>query len=673
MNTTKNKLSAISRRLISVLATILFIFSCLFIGFAGSSFTANATPAPTASEGKQVDIMFTHDIHSHLNSFLTADDGETKSMGGFSRIKTLITQQQAKNPDTLLVDGGDFSMGTLVQSIFSTDSSELRMLGDLGIVATTFGNHEFDYRTEGLVGSLNAAKMSGDPVPTMVVSNIDWETMESKGLTPEQQQLKEALDDYGLQEYIVVTKGDVKIAIMGIFGKDALECAPMCALEFKDPIVAATETVAKIQANEDADMIVCLSHSGTWSNLEKSEDEQLAMAVPEIDLIVSGHTHTFLAEPIQHGNTYIVSAGCYGKHLGSLSMTQTPDGTWVMAAYELIPVTEDIPQDADTQAKVDAFMEKVDTNYLSAFGYSRTQILAQNEVSFVKSSLLSRVHTEHNLGNILADSFAYAVENADTGDTNPVAVAVVPSGCVRDSFVLGDITVESAYNAYSLGVGPDGKAGYPLISFYLTGEELKVATEIDASVTDFMTTARLYMYGLHFTYNPNRLILNKVTDCYLSVDGTRTEIEDDKLYRVVCDLYSGQMLGSVTDLSFGLLSVQPKFANGTVIENIEDAIIMEDDHELKAWAAVSSYIDSFEDTDGDGISNVPASYAETQGRKVVEDSKSLGDLLKSPNKYAAMIIAIVLVVLVILVLLIVLIVKVIRKIVRTVKKSTTNK
>ena len=73
--------------------------------------------------------------------------------------------------------------------------------------------------------------------------------------------------------------------------------------------------------------------------------------------------------------------------------------------------------------------------------------------------------------------------------------------------------------------------GYPLISVYLTGKELKTAAEIDASVSDFMTTARLYSSGLNFTYNPNRMILNKVTDVYLDDgNGGRIELEDDKLF-----------------------------------------------------------------------------------------------------------------------------------------------
>ena len=156
----------------------------------------------------------------------------------------------------------------------------------------------------------------------------------------------------------------------------------------------------------------------------------------------------------------------------------------------------------------------------------------------------------------------------------PVDVAIVPSGCVRDTFATGPITVEDVFNAYSLGIGPDGVPGYPLIEMYLTGEELKTGAEIDASISDFMPSARLYLSGFHFSYNPHRLLLNKVTDCYMTDEnGSRTEIEDDRLYRVVCDLYSGQMLGAVTDISYGLLSVVPKFADGTPIENIEDAVI----------------------------------------------------------------------------------------------------
>lgn len=624
-----------------------------------------------AEEPKTLDVMFVHDTHSHLNTFTTVMEDGTTEIGGFSRIKTLIDEQKAKNPDTLLLDGGDFSMGTLVQTVFEDEAAELRMLGELGMEVTTLGNHEFDYRSKGLANMLKTAAESGENVPELLVCNVDWETMESAGLSEGQQLLYDAFEEYGAKDYVVIEKGDVDIAVIGVFGNDALECAPTCELIFKDPVEAVKETVAEIQANEDVDMIACVSHSGTWDDESKSEDEILAKEVPELDLIISGHTHSSLYEPIVHGDTYIVSAGEYGKNLGSLTMEQKADGRWTMTAYELIPITTDIPQDEETQARVDAFMDAVDTGYMADFGYTRDQVLAQNDsVEFTALDDMGTVHTEQNLGSIMSDAFVYAVENAEGYDGHPVDVAVVPSGCVRDTFGMGDITAESVFNSYSLGIGVDGVPGYPLLSVYLTGKELATVAEIDASVSDFMTAARLYNSGLNFTFNPNRLILNKVTDVYLvGADGERVELEDDKLYRVVADLYSGQMLGAVTDVSYGILSIVPKYADGTPIEDLEDVIIMDGDRELKAWDAIAQYMQSLPDTDGDGIANIPAAYSDAQGRKVVDDSKNIIDLIKNPNKYAAAIVAII----VILILLVVLIVRLVVKLIKRIRRKWANK
>ena len=620
-------------------------------------------PVEAADSTKQIDVLFTHDTHSHLDSFSTIVNGKQEKVGGFAKIKTLINEKKKEDPDTLILDGGDFSMGTLIQTVYDTEAAELRMLGYLGYDVTTLGNHEFDYRSAGLANMLNVAVNSGETLPEIVVCNVDWDAMEKDGLSDGQKQIREAFEAYGVKDYVMVQKGDVKIAVVGVFGKDALECAPTCELSFKDPIEAVKQTVEEIRKNEDADMIACVSHSGTWEDESKSEDELLAKAVPELDLIISGHTHSELTEAIQHGNTYIVSCGEYGRNLGSLSMTQNSDGRWDLSSYELIPVSEDVEADQETQKQIDALMDKVDTNYLADFGYTRKEVLAQNDVEFNSLEEMETKHEELNLGDIMSDAYVYAVENSEYYDGDPVDVAVVPSGTVRDTYTKGDITVEDVYNSFSLGIGKDGVAGYPLINAYLTGKELKLAAEVDASVSDFMTTARLYCSGLNFTYNPHRMILNKVTDCYLTrTDGERTEIQDDKLYHVVTDLYTGQMLGSVMKMSYGLLSLEPKDKDGNPIENLEDQAVMEGDKELKAWDAIARYMQSFDDTDGDGIANVPEYYASLHDRKVVDNSKNIIDLVKNPNKFAVMIVLICLVILVIFVLVTVLIRKVVQKI-----------
>ena len=619
-------------------------------------------PVEAADSTKQIDVLFTHDTHSHLDSFSTIVNGKQEKVGGFAKIKTLINEKKKEDPDTLILDGGDFSMGTLVQTVYDTEAAELRMLGSLGYDVTTFGNHEFDYRSKGLANMLKAAKSSGETLPEIVVCNVDWESMEKAGLSDGQKQIQSAFETYGVKDYVMVQKGDVKIAVVGVFVKDALECAPTCELSFKDPVEAVKQTVEEIRKNEEADMIACVSHSGTWDDENKSEDELLAKAVPDIDLIISGHTHSELKEPIQHGNTYIVSCGEYGRNLGSLSMTQNSDGRWDLSSYELIPVSEDVEADQETQKQIDALMDKVDTNYLADFGYTRKEVLAQNDIEFNSLEEMETKHEELNLGDIMSDAYVYAVENSEYYDGDPVDVAVVPSGTVRDTYTKGDITVEDVYNSFSLGIGRDGVAGYPLINAYLTGKELKLVAEVDASVSDFMTTARLYCSGLNFTYNPHRMILNKVMDCYLTrTDGERIEIQDDKLYHVVTDLYTGQMLGSVMKMSYGLLSLEPKDRDGNPIENLEDQAIMEGDRELKAWDAIARYMQSFEDTDGDGIANVPEYYETTHGRKVVDESRNVIDLVKNPNKFSVMIVGIVLVLILIIILLVVLIRKLIKK------------
>ena len=624
-----------------------------------------------ATDPKVVDVMFLHDTHSHLNAFATVEDGQSQVLGGFARIKTLIRQQKEKNPETLLLDAGDFSMGTLIQVVFEEEASELRMLGDLGIDATTLGNHEFDYGADGLANMMVTAVNSGDPLPAMVVCNVDWETMKASSMSQEQQNLAAVFDYYGVEEYIVVEKGGVDIAITGVFGKDCLDCVPNCPLLFKDPVEAVKETVAEIQEKEDVDMIVCVSHSGTWADEDKSEDEILAKSVPQLDLIISGHTHTKLTEPIVHGDTYIVSAAEYGKYLGSLSMSRKADGRWKMNSYELITVSSSIEPDQETQDKVDALMAMVDSKYLEQFGFTKEQVLCTNEIVFADSSDTGTLHTEVNLGSIMADAYTYAVEHFTDGDDHPVDVAVVPAGTIRDTYALGNLTTENVFHSFSLGIGADGIPGYPLISVYLTGAELKTVAEIDATVSDLMTTARLYTDGLYWHYNPNRMLLNKVTDVYLRNGAEeRVELRDDQLYRVVTDFYSSQMLGGVTDLSYGLLSIVPKFADGTPITDYEDAIIMQDGQELKAWVAIAKYMQSFADTDGDGVGNVPAKYGTTEGRKVVEDSKKPGDLLKNPNKFFFLIICVIAAVLILIVVVILVLMKGLKKVLKKAGKGS---
>lgn len=608
-------------------------------------------------EGKSVDVLFTHDLHSHLDLFQAEVDGKVAEYGGVARIQTLIKEQRAKNPDTLVVDGGDFSMGTLFQTIYGQQAPELRILGLMGYDATTLGNHEYDYRTSGLVQMLKSATDSDEVLPAMVLCNIDW-----KNLNTEQKELQKAFREANIKDYIIIKKGNVKIGITGVFGIDALSCAPTCALKFKDPVKAVQKTVQQMKDKEKPDLIICLSHSGTWADPEQSEDEILAKSVPDLDLIISGHTHSRMSEPIVHGDTTIVSCGEYGETLGSLHFEQKNNGRWKVSDFQCIPVTKSIQPDTKIDQIVSNYRQRVNQDFLSRYDYQANQIIANNPYHFSSVLEVNEIHKEHTMGNIIADSYIYAATKALGEQGDPVDMAVVPSGTIRDTYYPGNLTVSDIFTSYSLGIGPDQVPGYPLISVYLTGAELRTAVEIDASLSDMMTSARLYWSGLNFSFGPKRILLNKVTDVYQVSDNKRVEIKDEKLYHVVVDLYSAQMLSAVTDLSKGVLSVVPKDKNGEPIQDFEKQIIYDGDKELKAWVSIIEYMKSFPKNE-ENIPVIPQKYEQPEQRKVVSDSSFVQSLFH-PNRYSGLIMGVVAGVIVLLagiVTGIVLVVKKIRK------------
>ena len=301
----------------------------------------------------------------------------------------------------------------------------------------------------------------------------------------------------------------------------------------------------------------------------------------------------------------------------------------------------------------------MDEEYFSQYGYSVGETITNNTIAFPDSSKLGLTQGEEPLGSLLADSYKYAIAQAEggsikgyqdggvasgevTSEKGGVQVTIVPLGVIRGSFLQGPVQVSDAFNILSLGYGKDGQAGYPLVKAYLTGKELKAVAEVDASVSDFMGVARLYCSGLEYDWNPHRLILNRAVDIGYN-DGTSvSELKDDELYSVAADLYSCQMLGAVKDTSKGILKIEPKDADGNPITNYEDHIVYDGDREVKAWYAVASYLDSFSED------QIPEYYSTVQGRKTKIDSWSPTELLKQPNKILAMA-AVVLVVFIVLI------------------------
>lgn len=598
---------------------------------------------------EEITILYTHDMHS---SFLPKEGPDGHSRGGYARLKTLIDEQKEEHPNALVLDGGDFSMGSLFQTAYSTSALELRAMGQMGYDVTTFGNHEFDYRASGLADMLYAAVDSGDPLPAIVDANY---------LPPqEDEETWDALYTYGVQDYRILERGGVPYVIFGITGVDSDECAPMSGMELHDPVETAKrvvkEATEQCQTAYGADpVVICLSHSGTENG--KGEDYELARKVDGIDVIISGHTHTTLEQPIEVNDTYIVSAGENSKNLGVLTLTRTQDGVELKDS-RLVPVDERVPEDPEMAAWIEAAKSQVEQDYLADFDLEFDQVLVNNPYQFDTVDEVYDTQHESTLGNLLADAYYWAGNQASQ---DPVDVALTASGVIRDTFPKGPITVSQVFNVASLGIGADGVPGYPLISVYLTGKDLKNAIEVDASVPPLMSAAQLFYSGVGYSFNTNRMIFDKVDYAVLMREGGITEpIVDDQLYHVVTGLYIGQMLGAVESSTFNILTVTPRDAQGNPIDmsQLEDYILHDDEgNEVKEWYAIASYLQSMG-------GEMDQKYGQTDGRKLVYSSWNPVSLLKNAGLPTSLAILALVIVVVLLVLVVVLVRKFILRRVR---------
>ena len=593
-----------------------------------------------------VTILFTHDLHSH---FLPSNEDDGGQFGGYARLMTAIKEQKAKYPDAVLVDGGDFSMGSLFQTSYPSSALELRIMGAMGYDATTFGNHEYDYLQSGLKSMLNAAADSGDALPQLVISNYWPPEKNAEGYDAD---MWAALENYGVREYTILERGGVYYVIFGIFGFDSQDCAPNSGMILEDPITTAQATVdAATKECKDTygkdPVVICLSHSGTSGG--EGEDYDLASGVNGIDVIISGHTHTILEEPISVNNTLIVSAAEYGKNLGVVNLS-FKNGETSLKSYELIPIDEKVADDAEIAAKIEGFKANVETEYLSKYGVTFDEVLVNNKYKFDTVKEVYATLHESTLCNIFSDAYKKAVEDAGI----KVDVALTAAGVIRESLPMGNVTVSDVFNAASLGVGTEGE----LIAVYVTGADLKNALEVDASVQPLMSSAQLFFSGIEYSVNTNRMIFNKVDYARLrGNDGTLSEIDDEKLYCVVTGMYAGQMLGSVEETSMGLIGITPRNKDGNPLaanELVNHVVKDKNGNPVKEWYAIASYL---KDMDGE----IDSKYADVDGRKVVYSSLNPVNLLRNANKFTYIVIAVVIVLIAVIALIVTAIVRKVKK------------
>jgi 5'-nucleotidase len=594
---------------------------------------------PAFSAEKTLTIIHTNDMHSHVLGappnieYTPSVTGDDDTIGGWARIATVISdvKKSRQNP-VLVLDSGDFLMGSLFHMLSREQAYELRLLQMMGYDMVTLGNHEFDLKPQGLARILTTAN-NHKQLPPIVFSNAVFSQESSAD-----DELKKLFGQGIVRPYQVLEKEGLRIGFFGLMGNDAAEVAPFAdPVSFEDPIAAAQRMVKKLRDDEKVDIVICLSHSGLSKDIENSEDVVMAREVDGIDIIISGHTHTKTTGALQVNNTIIVQAWEYGKQLGVLDVVYN-DGRLSLEAYRFINIDDTIKGDPKISNQIERFEEQINQKVLANEGLEFRKIIANTDFDLYLEL------DESNLGNLITDAIRWSIQQHESNPDNMVDVAVISNGVIRDPIVkgkAGQIAACDAFRSIPLGIGFDEAEtmGYPLVTFYIYPSELKKALEILTSIyplkgSDYFLQAS----GVRFSYNPHRMIFDRITEIWLGNEETGyTQLDysasNDTLLRIAADIYNSTFLKIIGNFTWGILEIVPKDRNGNPIEDLKTVRVDADKNqpgtqELKEWKAVLEYMRQLPDTDGDRIANIPEKYKGKLSRNIIEASWNPYKLLK---------------------------------------------
>ena len=253
-----------------------------------------------SKELKQLTVLHTNDMHSHIHPFTS---GRNKGVGGMAQRATIIKKIREEGNQVLLLDAGDIFQGTPYFNIYGGEL-EFKLMSEMKYDASTIGNHDFDNGLDGLVKQLPHANFP------FIVSNYDFSDTEMEG---------------NYLKYKVFNKGGIKVGVFGIgIELEGLVSKNMYGNTlYQNPIEKSNYYADLLKNSLDCDLVICLSHLGFKYNTEKLSDKLLASQTKNIDLIIGGHTHTFLNKPVIVENleseiVQIAQVGYAGINIGRI-------------------------------------------------------------------------------------------------------------------------------------------------------------------------------------------------------------------------------------------------------------------------------------------------------------------------------------------------------------------
>jgi len=444
-------------------------------------------------------VLHTNDFHarfepiSKYDSGCSAEDNTAgECFGGSARLVTAVAEARARAGNSILVDGGDQFQGTLFYNYYKGQAAA-EMMNKMAYDAMTVGNHEFDDGPEVLRGFIDTVNFP------MLMANADY--------------TNEPFLADALQKSTIMERGGERLGLIGLTPQNTGTMAsPGDNVTFGDPVAAVQAEVAALTA-EGVNKIIVLSHSGYHI------DVSLAEAVPEVDIIVGGHSHTLLSNvvedvagpyPTMVGTTAIVQAYAYGKFLGELNVTFDDDGVITQAAGAPLIMDASVTEDADTKARIAELAVPLDE--------IRNEVVAEAAAPIEGDRAVCRA-VECEMGNLVADAMLDRVK--DQG----IQIALQNSGGVRASIDAGEITMGEV-----LTVLPFQNT---LSTFQVTGAQLVAALENGVSEVEEGAGRFPQVAGMKFTWDPKAEPGSRIVDALVETDGGFEPLDPEEVYGVV--------------------------------------------------------------------------------------------------------------------------------------------
>ena len=499
----------------------------------------------------QITILQTTDLHHHANGSahvgLDVDPvNGTGSTGAYSRISAYVKDVRSRtNHPVVLVDSGDWTMGTLYDLTLGSRPLALMFLDLMKYDCVTLGNHEFDYAPKGLAQMLGTAQTAFGFKTPIVATNMNLGG--SADLAPYVGDGK-AIQPVRIQDLA----NGIRIAYIGLMGQnaafDAPAASPVSFTDFSHDYASIQKLVDGLRQTQAVQVVIVLSHSGTDASGTSGEDVDLATNVRGIDVIASGHTHTLLtsARAVKNGpwTTQIIDAGAFGAnvaridltyHAATNSTTADTSTSTAMSDANLAAIQPNLVADAAITAIVSAADQQLNTT-LSAFftqafpDYERTSLAKgiYHPVGTTEQNMQSNgadpVPSPNGLGDLAADSIRSTANGiisktltAVGGDPSklpsydftPFQVSLIPTGVLRGNLQTGvPLNFTDFYNLLPLGITPDSTQalplGYPMISAYMELVDLKMICALQLVAQSNLAPADYYLNlsGLKYGLKP---------------------------------------------------------------------------------------------------------------------------------------------------------------------------